>query len=248
VTRSNLPAPMTVALGQLEVVGRNGGFLLVSRGQPVLTPGGAPLTHPEARLLEHVRREAERSGELRLTELSAFSMLCTQLDFVDQGEDVVATDFHHALLHDPLLYRQPGPEGAQQLGLWEPAVRMLGDWGLQLPIAIGGAGCHGVPTDPQRFEAFAEALKQRYLDLRPEQRTGVINLFQAARAGVILPMSLVLGRATPLELAEALVVAWAIHPTVFNPADEGEYLEKRDAVRAMAAVVQDYVDHYRSGS
>ncbi len=181
--------------------------------------------------------------ELNLGRLSSYSLLCTQLDFVDQGVDMLQENFRHALLHDPLLQRSSGPEQFDQLAAWEPVIDMLHSMGVELPIVTGGT-CHGTPKDEESFDAFANAVEREYRQLLPEERNIVINGFQAHQAGILLPLALVRDWCSPLEYGEAWVAATPEHPRIFS-GTWGRFAELLHGFRLDAGILLDFLQLYR---
>lgn len=235
----------TESVEALEVLqGDDHWWYLCRHGESLLTPGGKPLRHRHPRLLRHVLLEARLLAGLHLRFMSAYSMLCTQLDFVDNGDDMVGRDFSHALLHDQLLYLDAEHEQS-----WAPVRAFAESLGQGLPELTGPTGCHGEPKDQEHFAAFADALRRVYERLSPEQRTGVITLFNAIGAGVLLPLTLVTRECTGLEFAEAYTATKyrpSFPPLRADGHTDDALLEVIVDARKDADTVLDYIQHYRA--
>jgi hypothetical protein len=234
----------------LTIIEREGKYILYTGDEPIVTPGGLPVTHTSIRLLNHIRRELAAHRTLDATRFGAYSIYSTQREFIERGEDAILKNFDHVLLHDPLLYRSAGPEQIDQLYHWYFVLDFLeaGDCALpSLPfgpcedINIEGEGAD--EDFRENFHKFTELVHREYAALSPEQRTLIINLCNIHQAGVLLPLMLITGRCSGEEYGEALLAAHAVHPATWE-ANWTEYGRSLRALREDAYTALEYVAHY----
>ncbi len=201
---------------RLDVVERDGAFVLLQGGEPVRTPGGRPVAGSR-RFVELVRREAEIARGFEPHSMSAFALYVAQKDHLEQGRDPVARDMAKLLREEePLLDVGEGPDEDARQACWPYATAFLAE--------IGGV----------------EGLPAAYAATSAAQRAAVALLFGTHHVGVIVPLLLALGRCTASEYAEALLAMHRAHPRIFEP-DWKAYTDNFVIAREDATIVQEYL-------
>lgn len=239
---------------QVRVTGNEGDYTLLLGCEPLLTPAGRPVAHSSRRLLEHIRRDLTTHDTLDVTRFGPYSIYCTQKDFVEEGQDMLAGHIEAALLADLVMYRVPGPEQVDQLKRWYFVLNYLeaaGCWLPALPMCppegtvVDDDVLAWLPDDLQsEMRRIAQVVGADYEDLPPERRALVINLFNIHHSGVLLPLMLVTGRCSGEEYAEAVIAAEAWLPHTFGDADWNEYGEALSSLRSDAYMAMEYAAHY----
>lgn len=214
----------------LHIVLKELDYFLYYGDQPVYTPAGVPVSHPDPRLLEHMLRELQLAQEIDVKELNSYSLYSTQKDFVEQGHDVIAADIRSALSSDPVLHRSAGPEQVYQMKEWKPLITFLNENGQSLPVFSSR-----LPA------SFLEVIDRTYGSLPPEKRGAVINLANRGY-GILLPLMLMIGRCSVTEFASGVQAAHGVHSAIFEP-DWAQDKEARGHIEATARVVNEYLDH-----
>lgn len=213
----------------------DGCYVLTQGKTAVTTPNGRIVAHRNYELIALIQREAVQWEGLDVTAVRPYSLFCTQTDFVDQGQDMVATELAHILTtHEPLFCSVSGPEQADQRATWRCVVQWLAAAGLRLPHVM-----HGGVQDANG-QQVQELVQQTYMGLTMAQRTGVISLLNRHDCGVLLPMMLVLGRCSSSAYVAAMCMAQMAHP-LFDTVGWTDYRTQFRFCEAEAQAVRDYI-------
>ncbi|NBU63732.1 MAG: hypothetical protein EBS29_04410 [Chloroflexia bacterium] len=214
----------------------DGNYVLLNGNTVVTTPNGRIIAHHNYELIALLKREAVQWQGLDVTALRAYSLCCTQIDFVAQGYDMVATALEDILATaEPLFRAVPGPEQADQLATWRCVRAWLSAAGVQLPHMAHG-GLHD--RNGQQVQAL---VRQTYAGLTMSQRTGVISLLNRHDCGVLLPLMLVLGHWSSSAYTEAMCMAQTAHP-LFDTIEWAEYRTQFQFCASEAQAVRDYIE------
>lgn len=214
----------------------DGNYVLMNGKTAVTTPNGRIVAHRNYELIALIQHEAVLWEGLDVTAMRPYSLFCTQNDFVNQGQDMVATALDHILAtNEPLFRAVPGPEQADQLATWRCVWQWLASAGLRLPHMM-----HGGVQDANG-QQVQELVQQTYAGLTMAQRTGVISLLNRHDCGVLLPLMLVLGRCSSSAYVAAMCMAQKAHP-LFDTLEWTDYRTQFRFCETEVQAVRDYIE------
>jgi len=200
----------------LDVVKRESDFVLYAGSKPLLTPEGDEITHPLARLPQHLLRELARSSSDDES-LSALNIFRIRKNLEKQSCDPAVTHWKTLLAMDPLVDKTA----------FDNATRKNNDHDYVLDLLENQSHLtfffNGLAIVVQCFNDFllefseghfdfttkspatiAQALLAAYQSLSADQVAATHLLCTCHACGMLLPMMLILGKITAAEYANAL--------------------------------------------
>lgn len=225
-------------------------LVLFKNGKAVKTPQKRPLAHSSLGLHRALVTELSKTNRLVPTTLSLYSMLSTQIDFLEKGVDPLARNMKSALLSDVALRTCAGPEEVHQLGCMDFLLAYLKKNKLQHPRfmqTISGEELKRTmkkgSEEQKNFNRLAEVVAKDYCALPIEKRCAVLNATSIHQT-TILGLMLVLGHCTPAQYARALNAANCIGEGVWGDTEDEE--EAFEGALADAKLLQKYAGYARA--
>ncbi len=222
-------------------------FCLVAEGRVQRTPGGRPLAHASRSLMEAIREEAERTGQLSLEFPGLHSMLCTLIDYIEPGRNRLGPCLK-LVLSDPTLSLCAGPELVEQCALLEPVHRYLKRHELLLlnfpqstdpDSKLEWLSMAGV--ERSRLDAFVAHFDQQLESLGGARQCVVTYALHAHN--VFLPgVLLALGDCTIDEYVDAYIAVHCLIAGVFADTSRRQEQRARAQVTADATVMTRFRD------
>lgn len=219
-------------------------FILLQNGKTVKTPGKKPLAHRSISLHKAIIIELAKMKRRNHEKLSLYSMLCTQVDFLEKGPDILAKEMEHALLNDIALRTCAGPEEGYQLEKLSFLLKYLEKKGLQHPRLCQTVSGNDLKKmlknsgDYKKFQDLVAVIKKEYLALPVEKRCAVLNA-TSIHQSTTLGLMLALGYCTPEEYAHALNAANCIADGVWSDSGNEKAAYKK-GVLAAARLLRNY--------
>lgn len=249
----------------LNIVEKDGHFVLHFQGQPVLTPKGQRIAHDTPHLLQHMIEEFDHQGSIGVRDgvieepkfFSAYELYGIQKDWVGKGEDELSTQFAQEILYDGMLFRCAGPEVLDQLYRWGPVLEYLNENDLELPNLCGpftdDPDMYGSEEEYQEAKlmatpdtAFVEKVSELYQALTEPQRSVVMYL-HAIHGGVVLfPIILALGRCNPNEYASGVIAANFAIGDVFGDVSSEDHMKMFSILKDNARTSLDYLNYFKT--
>lgn len=190
-------------------------YRLELRGKPLTTPKGLPMVHPSHALMLAVREEVRKRGKADPREHGLYSMLCTQIQFIDQ--EPADGGVTRTTLLDGVSFRLcAGPEVRDQYEFLGPMLDYLHTHDmpfLSLAQSVDpetleeGLGDKG-SADLDRLVEFFRA---QLTGLTPAGRC-VVRHAQAMEGVFVLGVMLAQGACTPRQYAEATAALQCVGP------------------------------------
>jgi hypothetical protein len=202
----------------LDLVRKDSDYVIYKGNSPLYTRGGNTITHHEQRLLKHILTDFEIYGSDDQQKISAFKLLEFQIDYIDNGIDMIAEDFSLLTGTDEFILLKTGrtnntsqkhssdsPEWAGE----DPSIMNTLFWGTSSVIMnmnkFIADNIQQIESEEGEEHPFILLLRQHYLHLRPEQKSAVHLLFYMHETGIVLPLLLVLNRITVSEYAKGVL-------------------------------------------
>ncbi len=221
----------------------NSKSVLQRNGKTVMTPGKNPLAHQSTMLLKAIATELSKMKPISHEKLSLYSMLCTQVDFLEKRPDTLGKEIEDVLLDDIALRTCAGPEEGYQLDKLSFLLQYLEKNGVQHPRlsqTVSGQDLKKMLKKSGEYATFlrlVEVIRKEYLALPVEKRCAVLNA-TSIHQSTILGMMLALGKCTPKEYARALNAANCIGGGIWGT--RGEEKEAFKGTLAAAGILYDY--------
>lgn len=217
---------------QLEVVEHDGSYALFYGEEMIMCRGGKALIHTDRCLLDHLLRELDGQGGVKLlADGTLLTKGVTAYDFFGirkcleaHDETIKDEQFRLWLAGDPTLRTVPGPERFEQLFRFEPLRRFLTAHDLPLPDLVEffddremwGDDYERMKEESLPPVTFSHTIGQLFERLSKDQQAVVVCLRQIHQGVVLFPMTLVLGRVTPTEYAMGVMAAHAFLTGTFR--------------------------------
>jgi hypothetical protein len=254
---------------ELSVEQDRDAFVLTLDGRILLTSiGSHEVRHAAPALLEHMVAEFMRYPRLELIGdqivdpqfLGAYRLLGLQKEFIETGRDNLTENFALALLADPLLHGQAGPEERNIVARSFHVERWLERGGLRvvdlsfvdLEIVAGIDGVISMSrpagtSDTEDFHRLVAYLSSCFQELTPEEQAAVVYLHNGLHGAVVHAIGLVTGELTPLDFA-AGVAATQRMTDDFADVSSDTQADVFNELRGYAIAALDYVSAYRAGT
>ncbi len=217
---------------KLDLVMRDTDFVIYYDGNPLKTPDGKEIAHPDSRLLKHILIKLTIAGKIDLQVINSFSLFSFYKDMLEKGIDPIAENLDEVLKNDPVLKTKYGTSQKQILYDVSPVLKYLeqNSWiinlmflGVSVIIQAFDDLISGMENYEQikknvagNSDEINKYLKDLYLNLSPEQKT-VINLLTVFHnTGIILPLLLIMSKLSPSEYSNSAV---AIHTHYLGETD-----------------------------
>lgn len=219
-------------------------LVLCRNGRGMKTPGKRPLAHQNLSLHRALVAELSKTKHITPAKLSLYSMLCTQIDFLETGIDPLAKKIEAALLQDIAFRTCAGPEVGYQMEKLDFLLKYLKKNKLQHPCfmqTISGKDLKKTikkgSKEDKNFKRLVEVVTKEYRALPIEKRCAVVNSTSIHQT-TILGLLLVLGHCTPEEYAHALNAANCIGDGAWGDTNEEKAAFK--GACADAKILQEY--------
>ncbi|MFM8979510.1 MAG: hypothetical protein ACKOSS_03490 [Planctomycetia bacterium] len=189
-------------------------YRLERRGKPLATPGGLPIVHPSQALMVAASEEIRTRGKANAREHGLYSMLCTQVQFIDR-EPADGGVTRQTLL-DVSFRRCAGPEVRDQYEFLGPLLDYLRKHDLpRLSLAQSvdpetlETGLE--PEDSAGLDRLVEFFRAQLAGMTPAGRC-VVRHAQAMEGVFVLGVMLAQGACTPNEFAKATAALQCVGP------------------------------------
>ena len=199
-----------------DLVEKDSEYIIYKGDSPLLTAGRRIFTHPEQRLLKHIITDSELLGPDGRKNISAFKLLEFQIDFINNGSDLVTDHFPMLAGKDEFILLKTGGTDLSTRSVSSPDFQeedamILNTlfWGsssviMNLNKFIADNIQH-IESEDDAEHPFITLLRQHYLHLKPEQKSSVHLLCFMHCSGIVLPLLLVLNRITVSEYAKGVL-------------------------------------------
>jgi len=199
----------------LDIIKKDDNYQVFQGTNPLLTPGGNPVSHESERLIQLIITDLLFQGIENNPRISASMLFAYQKDTIEKGDGPFESGWDALLKTDPFVIIKTTNKNTFQP--FRADDRLFSFAFITLSALINSINDFVNETmgevDLQDTEAhpFPELLKLSYSQLLPAQKVVVQALSGLHQAGLVLPLVLVSGIISPLEYSKGLV-AMKIQP------------------------------------
>lgn len=241
---------MDISNAEYQIVYKDQYFWLEVDQKVLKTPAGNEIKHSNIKVLENLQYELECIDELDPSTLSMYSLLSTQLDFLEKPNfSIDKKVFRELLLNDPTLKACAGPEKVFQFSKWSGLFEHLELIDMDYPDIIQAIEMEDVEewilsmgTDyVESIEKFVDHFYREFEILSIPQKTAIINSIKVYDS-VIYGLLLATRKCSEMEYSVAILASHCIIPKVFSDVERSEYREDFINLKQDALLLTEYID------
>jgi hypothetical protein len=195
--------------GNLDIGVTSDGYRVFCESAPLLTPGGHPFSHQSEGLIRMIITDLQESAGTRPNRLTAPVLFAYRRDIIEQSGDPFEMQWADLLAADPFVrIKSSGKTVSEPVGPDEPLFHLAfftlsGLVGRINSFASRILGENNFDeTEQQPFEAI---LRLSYSRLTADQKAVLQALESVHRAGLVLPLLLVIGEISEVEYFKGLI-------------------------------------------
>jgi hypothetical protein len=222
-------------------------FGLFVDGELLTTPAGIPVTANNPRGLLAMCAELDFSNILDVTGINFYGLFCTEKEYMTDGENCLYEMLHCTVAQDPILQLCSGPEAIVQWKYYPLVVEFLEENGLKHPC------CAQMPTKDGKRESWDnESWKKNYREIENFVEKQLIGFTTVQSSGFItsmcflespiLSLMLVIGKATPVEIAYLYLMSNCYYSKSFPDVKRNKEQDMFNKITKYSEVVRTYVE------
>ncbi|MBU2651686.1 MAG: ATP-binding protein [Bacteroidetes bacterium] len=240
-------------MSSFDLIMRDNDWALYLNGNPLLTPGGYEIAHPEARLLKHILTRLSLDGHVDTGSVNPYTLFSFQKDFLDLGNDPLALGMQKLADEDILVGIKtgkinviPGNDNDKTLELLENnsyILNLIYTGVSEINTSINNFLFTGIMPEEKDVagQSFIhDRISDAYLSMNPMQRSAVCLLLHYHRSGILLPLLFVSGRIIASEYVNLWVATHLKFPEQYAaslPGVTGYEPESHDLVQDAGSAV-----------
>ena len=240
---------MDISKSEFEIIYQDNHYLLMIDDKKLLTPHANPIKHSNEKILVNLRYELECIDKIDTAELSTYSLLSTQIDFIEsKAFNLDKKTFRGLLLNDPTLSACAGPEKVYQFSKWSGVFEHLEIINIKYPDLIQA-------IELEETEIWISSMGKEYansIDKLVDHFYRELNILSTAqKAAVICSInahgSFIYGlllstkKCSEMEYSAAILASHAIIPNIFADVVKSEYRESFLSLKQEALLITSFV-------
>lgn len=241
---------MDLSNSEYRIVYDNNFFYLKVDDKLIKTPSGIEIKNSNRDFLEQLAYELECYDNLDPSNLSLYSLISTELDFIDSDSfNVDKAEFRNLILNDTTLKACAGPEKLYQFAKWRKLFEYLEIVNIDYPDIIQAVEIEDIESwitsmgenYSNSINKFVDFFYREFQILNSTQKTAVINSINV-HGSVIYGILLATKKCSEMEYAVAILASHRFLPNVFGDVSKEEYKESVFQLKQDALLLTEYIN------